>query len=1002
MIKLTTIKSQQAHKLYKLNNQNQIKSKGQSLYSGTAQVIKLNSLKEILQYVNRDIALVHGIPLESLRCRAKPFNITALEHEDISTRQIARAKKNFVYADETIVLLDIDDLADANYQFTNINNLLDDLAKLFPILKDKEVLAIPSSSNGLSDSRTNKLLNPKSNEKWHIYYRINGCLIPKFKQYLNDLAWVKGHGYAFVSKSGAVYDRCMIDTAVFSSERLDYIGSIDDRTSFIIENKPDAIYRSGNAITHVPASDLSEFSYELFTKERQSKSIKQLVYTKTVKWYRKRVKQGKESLTISEIKQKARAKAEQVAQYEVLPDSELISLKGKKVSVGYISDNLKLLIGQYCADPISEEECKCKIIAAPHANHGFMLKSYKTDGFYCFGSMPKLITKIEITKGKRQQLERYVEKAGSKLKAICTWKQAALIDNKWVNFYDKFSGVFSVSDILKARENKQSKSLRVMQNSLQLMEYIHDYFEPTYYSLNIDSSIPKVVCLEGNAGCAKSFAAKVASEKAGCSSVFITNTIENVDEYWRYFAKGCIRIEGFTNVLWQKLQDEYGHSETDKAKYDADIKHHYQEQLLSLCESLGHWFIDKDTKYRKKRKQSKTLLERRQSMVLGRCFAEFEWQSKTDIEHQMMTLAKAKKDLRNLKKRINEQLKQGKPVVVFLDEMDAMKANPQSGVVTAYEHFKDEELVGYDQPSSADVEQAALMDYLYQKEGVFVVLMSAERGISKALHSKGIKHHYLNRVNVLLDNDLELTYVKSTSKKITNGRSSLLENIVKIKDKWPQHALVVNGLNDQQKQTLANQGVTTYTHEGLKGHNDKKNTNFVSIINYPHPSEIQKYLLSIGIDDNNKKAGDEAEAISTLVSNRFNQTIGRNTGYRDDYDSKHIALIPNGLKGLIKSDVLTVNHSEFDDVTKGYEDPEMLLELIKADMDEYKAENGLDILETTRRFIRNTFIKPATDSWNLAQSNKVKANDIASKLFGNIVKCKKTRVDGVPKDICLY
>ena len=52
--------------------------------------------------------------------------------------------------------------------------------------------------------------------------------------------------------------------------------------------------------------------------------------------------------------------------------------------------------------------------------------------------------------------------------------------------------------------------------------------------------------------------------------------------------------------------------------------------------------------------------------------------------------------------------------------------------------------------------------------------------------------------------------------------------------------------------------------------------------------------------------------------------------------------------------------------------------------------------------IRNTFIKPAIDSWNLAQSNKVKANDIASKLFGDIVTCKKARVDGVPKDICLY
>lgn len=221
-----------------------------------------------------------------------------------------------------------------------------------------------------------------------------------------------------------------------------------------------------------------------------------------------------------------------------------------------------------------------------------------------------------------------------------------------------------------------------------------------------------------------------------------------------------------------------------------------------IFESLDYWFSDKDKKKSKKPYKRYASCDERKKRVRDKSFAELKFLSSTDIHHQMLTLAKAKKDIKGLKKRISTQLEAGFPVIVLMDEMDAMKANPQGGFVTAYQHYKNNELIGYDHPVSLDIEQEELMNYLYQKEGVFIVLMSAERGIDKALKARGIEHHFIDRFVKLLDHDLSITYTKSTSSKIVEGSSSLLKRIVKIKEKWPDYALVSNSLTPEQKAIL--------------------------------------------------------------------------------------------------------------------------------------------------------------------------------------------------------
>lgn len=46
--------------------------------------------------------------------------------------------------------------------------------------------------------------------------------IPRAAAVLAKRTWLKGHGYIKVSKSGQLLERCVLDTAVFQTNRIDY------------------------------------------------------------------------------------------------------------------------------------------------------------------------------------------------------------------------------------------------------------------------------------------------------------------------------------------------------------------------------------------------------------------------------------------------------------------------------------------------------------------------------------------------------------------------------------------------------------------------------------------------------------------------------------------------------------------------------------------------------------------------------------------------------------
>jgi len=53
---------------------------------------------------------------------------------------------------------------------------------------------------------------------------MNASDIPRYGKLLFDRLWLAGYGFIALSSNGAMLDRTIIDAAVFSPERLDFVG----------------------------------------------------------------------------------------------------------------------------------------------------------------------------------------------------------------------------------------------------------------------------------------------------------------------------------------------------------------------------------------------------------------------------------------------------------------------------------------------------------------------------------------------------------------------------------------------------------------------------------------------------------------------------------------------------------------------------------------------------------------------------------------------------------
>jgi len=185
--------------------------------SAKQMTMQLDQLIPYFASLSKHQAICHGLtenPLATITVKSR-------ETKD----RIARTKDNFIFrSDEpSLILFDVD--ADDSSGSTNIHSpaeLVDIIETILPSISNVAYMAKASSSSGIMSTDTDELLT--SNWGFHIYFVAqDGSDIPRFIETLFKKLVLEGFGHIKISRSGSQLLRTIIDGAIKSSERIDYV-----------------------------------------------------------------------------------------------------------------------------------------------------------------------------------------------------------------------------------------------------------------------------------------------------------------------------------------------------------------------------------------------------------------------------------------------------------------------------------------------------------------------------------------------------------------------------------------------------------------------------------------------------------------------------------------------------------------------------------------------------------------------------------------------------------
>ena len=248
---LTLILSSTAKKTI-TKEEDKIITSGQLMFEGTGMTLEQDSLLGLKDLVidMPDTSIIHGTTSEYPVDTA--YTLTYQSKFDRTGVGIPRTQEFFRYTnyEHSLFMFDIDD-GDIN-DWQGVEHEIKTLEVLYPWLIGKEVLALPSSSNGWFRKDNDEPLKENSATKYHVYYLVNSNLIKDMKQLCKSISWVSGEGFIKLSTSGAKLVRQNFDDSVMSPERMDYTSKIEDTTNEYCFKQPEIYHSHGDWIDTIP------------------------------------------------------------------------------------------------------------------------------------------------------------------------------------------------------------------------------------------------------------------------------------------------------------------------------------------------------------------------------------------------------------------------------------------------------------------------------------------------------------------------------------------------------------------------------------------------------------------------------------------------------------------------------------------------------------------------------------------------------------------------------
>ncbi|WP_434565859.1 hypothetical protein QFW85_12545 [Vibrio chagasii] len=881
----TVLTKHNAFKNFSVEDGNLKKDTVANIDVAQAERITLDSVRDLLPYLdNGECLFIHGMA-DVVGCKQKPYTITPNYREDHKQKRVGRTKRrangrgNFTYNNEyTTALIDIDDPHEYGYVFTDVETLIQDLTNVLPALRDVELLAYPSSSNGIKINT--KFVNKNKCGNWHIYLIGSKKALQHLEQYIERILWSSGYGKVKISKSGARLMRCLVDLSVLSPERIDFANK--PNLSYDVQrDKPAHYHRDGGFLEY---DDLKSVINDKLLKNCVQK-LKATAYNDALPAAEDAFKNWLVNSTIGDNKAQMLEWFKQG--YTVIDDEMMIHVRGQNGDIQVPAGQIKTgaLNGYPCKNPLSEIKSNYNAIVV---NGRIWTHNYKMTVYV--GEPPELfVQEHEIQDHNISTLEQIALNNNDVMQNVCTLTQTIQCSSDKYEFTDRYNGII-IGDLLRASAYTALPSTTESKRAFAMER------GSTLYNINDSVLYSPVTCLRDPAGGGKSFSASylamemliarekvcfISNSKANCAQFAhdnptFTQILGNAD-----VAEKTLPSSAISRAL-ELLQEQNKHGELKrttsrvaemllKEQLITQLEHDEFKQALNLNNGI---IVEADkaigvsevrqlpsaiTLTAKKLQKSNIL-----SYMHGYYFIIDE-SNATEI-HQSIGLSEYSVYKTSI--RISGDLHVNSCTSTILDGLVGSSEVVNIKGVLYYQH-KDPRFSG-------------------------VCYMSAEGSFIPAL-SKILERDYKGvQMNVIddpkrkiIDNNLHLTYVKTTS-----NRASVREELVKrIREHNPNITIIGDGKD------LYGEPIADVSIEACKGNDALKSMDLAAYVSYPSAEEVAHFMWSCSMT--------EDEAVATIVTDKFNQLM-RNVGYRHE-GYKLEVLVPVALRDKITHDVFTVN-----------------------------------------------------------------------------------------------
>ena len=196
--------------------------------------------------------------------------------------------------------------------------------------------------------------SPRTDKGFHLYMPVaNTTLLKEYGALLMDRLWLNGHGFIALSANGGLLERTCIDGAVFSPERLDFVGKPIITGADLEYSAPEIIYTEGGMldISTLAALTPEEVGRVAALKTVAKEAIKPSASSKATEWKKDKIS----SLVVAGVNQDTASKViEQILSSgsQDLYSDFILEFTTGNVTVSEVLANPKLYDRKSLADPV--------------------------------------------------------------------------------------------------------------------------------------------------------------------------------------------------------------------------------------------------------------------------------------------------------------------------------------------------------------------------------------------------------------------------------------------------------------------------------------------------------------------------------------------------------------------------------------------------------------------------------------------------------------------------